>query len=94
MTNHAAIPCNSAADNRALQSASELTARVSELSRRYYRTVAPDATVRTAADRHYLLAIVFTTFGLIFPPLLIGTVWHVCHAKKLEKSQDKKGGRA
>ncbi|AVM52345.1 hypothetical protein JN06_02326 [Bacteroides zoogleoformans] len=59
-----------------------LTERVNNLQRRYYRSLAPDCELRTAADRWYFGAILSTCLGFVFPPLFAATAWCVYKAKK------------
>ncbi len=62
-----------------------LTEQVNDLQHRYARKYVPDCEVKTAADAYYFRAIVFLGFGLMFPPLLIGTAICVYKAKQAEK---------
>ncbi|MDO4165242.1 MAG: hypothetical protein Q4D56_12810 [Bacteroides sp.] len=59
-----------------------LTEQVNDLQKRYYRSLAPDCEVRTAADRWYLTAIATACAGLVFPPAFIATAVCVYRAKK------------
>lgn len=66
-----------------------LTGQVSELQKRYYRSLAPDCEVKCEADRWYLRAIAWTCAGLLFPPLLAGAAVCVCRARKCRKGGER-----
>lgn len=59
-----------------------LTGQVNHLQRRYYRSLAPDCELRTAADRWYFGAILSTCLGFVFPPLFAVAALCVYKGKK------------
>lgn len=66
-----------------------LTEQVSDLQRRYYRSLAPDCELRGASDRWYFGAILSTCIGFVFPPLFAVTALCVYKAKKCQKGGKK-----
>lgn len=62
-----------------------LTEQVNNLQSRYYSALASDCEVRTISDRWYFRAIGFTSFGLLFFPLLLVAAFCVYRAKKCQK---------
>ena len=71
------------------ESVNALTEQVSDLQRRYYRSLAPDCELRSASDRWYFGAILSTCIGFIFPPLFAVTALCVYKAKKCRKGGKK-----
>lgn len=67
------------------ESVNALTEQVSDLQRRYYRSLAPDCELRSASDRWYFGAILATCIGFIFPLLFAVTALCVYKAKKCRK---------
>ena len=62
-----------------------LNEQVSNLQRRYCRSLAPDCEVRTEADRWYFRAVAWACAGMLFPPLAVAAAWCVYKAKKCRK---------
>ena len=62
-----------------------LTEQVNNLQNLSYSALAPDCEVSTISDRWYFRAIGFTSFGLIFFPLLLVAAYCVYRAKKCQK---------
>lgn len=67
------------------ESVNALTEQVNNLQRRYYRALAPDCEIKTAADKWYFRAIGWTCASLVFPPLVIAVALCVYKAKKCLK---------
>lgn len=78
-------PVLSAPDINVTGNVKALTEQVNNLQSRYYSALAPDCEVRTTSDRWYFRAIGFTSFGLIFFPLLLVAAYCVYRAKKSQK---------
>ena len=67
------------------ESVNALTEQVNNLQRRYYRALAPDCEIKTAADKWYFRAICWTCARLGLPPLGIAVALCVYKAKKCRK---------
>lgn len=78
-----------ASDINVASNINALTEQVSDLQRRYYRSLAPDCELRSASDRWYFGAILSTCIGFIFPPLFAVTALCVYKAKKCRKGGPK-----
>lgn len=62
-----------------------LNERVSNIQRRYYRSLAPDCELRSSSDRWYFGAILSICIGLVFPPLFVVTALCIYKARKCQK---------
>lgn len=67
------------------ESVKALNEQVSNLQRRYYRSMAPNCELHSSSDRWYFGAILATCIGLVFPPLFAVTALCVYKAKKCRK---------
>lgn len=79
------MPVVSAPDINVASNVKALTEQVNNLQSRYYSALVSDCEVRTISDRWYFRAIGFTSFGLIFFPLLLVAAYCVYRAKKCQK---------
>ncbi len=73
------------AGGRVSENLKALNEQVSNIQRRYYRVLAPDCEIKTAADKWYFRAIGWTCASLVFPPLVIAVALCVYKAKKCQK---------
>ena len=80
-------PVVSAPDINVASNVKALTEQVNNLQSRY-SALASDCEVRTISDRWYFRAIGFTSFGLIFFPLLLVAAYCVYRAKKCQKGDN------
>lgn len=71
------------------ESVKALNEQVSELQRRYYRSLASDCEVKTETDHWYFHAIGWACAGLLFPPLFAISVLCVYKAKKCRKGGER-----
>lgn len=67
------------------ESVKALNEQVSNLQRRYYRSMAPNCELHSSSDRWYFGAILAACIGLVFPPLFAVTALCVYKAKKCRK---------
>ena len=78
-------PVVAAPDINVASNVKALAEQGSNQQSRYYSALASDCEVRTISDRWYFRAIGFTSFGLIFFPLLLVAAYCVYRAKRCQK---------